>query len=173
MATQKGVCRPWWIRFVHDRPGHDIVLLPVEFLLSHVPESGDRSTAYQPTQIDQLEADVAQMTSLLGMAGLVPRYLQQTDARKNGSEFDVSQFFTVLEHLSMESGYTLDYVYRFDGMGGSPVLYARPLNQVPYGSSADLEAVWQSENPTASKGSVRSLSGIRAVGRDTGRLFPV
>ena len=104
-----------------------------------------------PLQIDQLEADVAQMTSVLGTAGPLPRHLQQADARKNGSEFDVNQFFTVLKHLSMQSGYALDYVYRFDGMGGSPVLYARPTNQVPYNSYANLEAVWQTESPTTSK----------------------
>jgi hypothetical protein len=103
-----------------------------------------------PLQIDQLEANVAQMTSLLSTAGQVPQHLRQDDAQKNGSEFNVNLFFAALEHLSMQSGYTLDYVYRFDGMGGSPVLYARPTNQVPYNRYADLEAVWQTKSPTTS-----------------------
>lgn len=151
MATQKGVRKPWWIRFVTIGLGLTLCfcLLSSCCLMFQKVETDRPRT--DPLQIDQLEADVEQMTSLLGMAGPVPQYLQQADAQKNGSEFDVNQYFAVLEHLSMQSGYALDYVYRFDGMGGSPVLYARPLNQVPYDSFADLDAVWQSENPTASK----------------------
>jgi len=152
VATQKGVDKPGWIRFLTIGLGMILCfcLLSSCCLLFQKVETDRPPT--NPLQIDQLEADMAQMTSLLGIAGPVPQYLQQADARKNGSEFDVNQFFTVLEHLSMQSGYALDYVYRFDGMGGYPVLYPRPLNQVPYGSYADLEAFWQSENPTASKG---------------------
>lgn len=151
MAMQKGVCKPCWIHFIPI--GLSIMLcfclLSSCCLLFQKVET-DRPLT-NSLQIDQLEADVMQMTSLLGTAGQVPQYLRQADARKNGSEFNVSQFFTALEHLSMQSGYTLDYVYRFDGMGGSPVLYAQPLNQAPYGTYADLEAVWQSENLLATK----------------------
>ena len=56
----------------------------------------------------------------------LPDHLMQEGAEKNGSEFDVNEYFGVLDHLSMEPGYVLDYVYIYDGMGGSPVLFARP-----------------------------------------------
>lgn len=51
---------------------------------------------------------------------------------RTGDEFDVSRYFTVLEHLSMEPGYALDYVYYNDGMGGAPVLYGRRTDEEPY-----------------------------------------
>jgi hypothetical protein len=58
--------------------------------------------------------------------------------QKQGDEFDVSQYFSVLTHLSMQEGYALDYVYQNDGLSGYPLLYARPVNQAPYASAADL-----------------------------------
>ena len=48
------------------------------------------------------------------------------------------QYFAVLDHLTMAPGYVLDYVYQYDGMGGSPLLYARPISQSPYTTEADL-----------------------------------
>ena len=61
-----------------------------------------------------------------------PEHLQQKDAVKTGEEFDINQYFTVLTHLSMQSGYVLDYVYLYDGMGGQPIIYARKVDQAPY-----------------------------------------
>jgi hypothetical protein len=59
----------------------------------------------------------------------LPDHLMQENPEKDGSEFDVNAYFDVLDHLSMEPGYVLDYVYRYDGMGGSPVLFTRPEDQ--------------------------------------------
>jgi hypothetical protein len=70
-------------------------------------------------------------------AGEIPQNLFDT-GKKQGNEFDVSQYFNVLTHISMQDGYTLDYVYQNDGLGGYPLLYARPVDQVPYGSIADI-----------------------------------
>lgn len=64
--------------------------------------------------------------------GKIPDNLTKNDSSKTGGEFDVSEYFSVLKHLSMEKGYVLDYVYSFDGMGGGPILYVRPENQEPY-----------------------------------------
>ncbi len=64
--------------------------------------------------------------------GEIPKHLKQEDAVRDGSEFDPNVYFTVLTHLSMEPGYVLDYVYYYDGMGGLPMLYARPADQAPY-----------------------------------------
>ena len=57
---------------------------------------------------------------------------------KRGDEFDVSQYFDVLNHISMREGYALDYVYQNDDLGGYPLLYARPMDQVPFASTADI-----------------------------------
>jgi hypothetical protein len=67
-----------------------------------------------------------------------PDYFQTEDPVKQGGEFDVMQYFVALDHLSMQPGYVLDYVYHFDGMGGYPVLYVRPADQPAYPSEADL-----------------------------------
>ena len=51
---------------------------------------------------------------------------------KEGGELDVNDYFSVLTHLSMETGYVLDYVYFYGGLGGEPILYARQVDQEPY-----------------------------------------
>jgi len=72
-----------------------------------------------------------------GMAALTgnlqtPEHLLQPDAVKTGEEFDVSAYFEVLDRLSMEQGYVLDYVYWYDDMGAHPVLYARRAGEPPF-----------------------------------------
>ena len=62
-----------------------------------------------------------------------------TEPVRTGDEFDVSEYLTVLDHLAMEDGYTLDYVYSLDGMGGHPMLYARPVDQAGYGTRTEYE----------------------------------
>jgi hypothetical protein len=58
-----------------------------------------------------------------------PDHFEDENATRTGEEFDVNDYFTVLDRLSMESGYVLDYVYCYDGMGGYPRLYAQPEDQ--------------------------------------------
>jgi hypothetical protein len=70
-------------------------------------------------------------------AGEIPQSLFDT-GKKDGSEFDVSQYFSVLTHISMQEGYALDYVYQNDGLGGYPLLYVRAVDQAPYESIADI-----------------------------------
>lgn len=70
--------------------------------------------------------EVADAFARLNNSQELPDHLMQEDPHKNGSEFDVNDYFDVLDHLSMEPGYVLDYVYMYDGMGGSPLLFARP-----------------------------------------------
>ncbi len=67
----------------------------------------------------------------------IPKSLMETGI-KTGGEFDVNDYFKVLTHLSMEDGYTLDYVFSVDFLGSLPLLYARPVDQPPYTS---MEAV--------------------------------
>jgi hypothetical protein len=75
----------------------------------------------------------------------IPTNFRTPDPVKKGGEFDVMQYFSVLDHLSMQPGYVLDYVYYFDGMGGTPILYVRLSSQPPFSSEADLAAL--GDNP--------------------------
>jgi len=69
--------------------------------------------------------------------GDIPQHLFDTGT-KRGDEFDVNQYFNALTHISIEEGYSLDYVYQNDSLGGYPLLYARPSDHVPYASVADI-----------------------------------
>jgi hypothetical protein len=70
-----------------------------------------------------------------------PQYFGEENPAKQGGEFDPNRYFEAFTHLRMEEGYVLDYVYHQDGMGGYPLLYARPADQESYATEADyLEA---------------------------------
>ena len=56
----------------------------------------------------------------------------QPDGVKNGNEFNVSDYFNVLDRLSIQPGYILDYVYWYDELGAHPVLYARLAEEPPF-----------------------------------------
>jgi len=71
--------------------------------------------------------------------GGVPQALLETGI-KQGDEFDINEYFKVFTHISMEEGYTLDYVYQVDSLGAYPILYAHPADQPAYISTKDLPA---------------------------------
>jgi len=75
-----------------------------------------------------------------------PENFQTENPAKQGGEFDANTYFQALTHLSMQPGYALDYVYHFDGMGGYPLLYARPEEQVPFQTEADYATSGDSAN---------------------------
>jgi len=88
-------------------------------------------TAWQAT-VDALVA----LRSGLGL----PEHLRSDSPVRHPDDFDTNAYFSVLKHLSMAPGYVLDYVYYMDGMGGHPVLYARPAEQAPYAAYDDYAA---------------------------------
>jgi len=71
--------------------------------------------------------------------GGAPQTLLETGV-KQGDEFDVNEYFDVLTHISMQDGYSLDYVYQVDSLGAYPILYARPVDQPAYVSTKDIPA---------------------------------
>jgi len=90
-------------------------------------------------------ADLGCAEAVAGLRGLtagleIPENLLTETALENGSEFDPNAYFDVLTHLSMEPGYTLDFVYTYDWMGGYPTLLARPAGDPPYLQWADAPA---------------------------------
>jgi hypothetical protein len=52
-------------------------------------------------------------------------------------KIDINNYFNVLDHLSLESGYTLDYVHFSDNWGSKPLIYARRLTHSSYKSYSD------------------------------------
>ena len=64
--------------------------------------------------------------------GEFPEHLRQDNSSKNGTEFNINEYFKVLPNLSMEEGYVLDWVYDYNGSGGQPIIYARAESQKPY-----------------------------------------
>ncbi|MCP4678762.1 MAG: hypothetical protein GY854_25400 [Deltaproteobacteria bacterium] len=55
----------------------------------------------------------------------IPKHFMSVPFEKDGSEFDVNDYFKVLQHLSLEEGYVLDYGYQYTGLGGFPVVVVR------------------------------------------------
>ncbi len=107
------------------------------------------SSCSQGSSSSSWQSSVDALTKLTG--GLeTPSHLQQEDARKDGTEFDANQYFAALPHLSMETGYLLDYVYLFDGMGGLPMLYARPADQAPYATYTEYSQAVAGETDRSS-----------------------
>jgi len=75
-----------------------------------------------------------------------PPYFSERNPQKRGGEFDPNRYFQAFTHLKMRDGFTLDYVYHQDGMGGYPLLYARPVNQAPYADEAAYRAAGEHPN---------------------------
>ena len=67
----------------------------------------------------------------------IPQSLLETGV-KSGNEFDANDYFKVLTNISMQKGYSLDYVYQVDGLGAYPILYALPDGQTPYQSFSEV-----------------------------------
>lgn len=111
------------------------------FLLPAVFASSPACQFLFPSRTGTVISNCAKLVSAVAdlQAADIPEHLFDTGI-KNGNEFDVNQNFSVLTHLSMREGYALDYVYQNDGMAGFPLLYARPVNQIPYASLADIPA---------------------------------
>jgi len=92
-----------------------------------------------PARTGIVISDCADLVASIGeiQSGDIPQHLFDT-GRKQGDEIDVNEYFNVLTHVSMRAGYALDYVYQSDSLGGFPLLYARPVDQPPYASIADI-----------------------------------
>ena len=62
----------------------------------------------------------------------IPGFLLTPDASQDGEVFDPNQLLVPLDHLSLQPGVILDFVYRYDGIGGMPILYARQPSDKPF-----------------------------------------
>jgi hypothetical protein len=109
------------------------------------------ATACQARSVVPAAADLNCAAIVAGMLTLsrglsIPDNFMAEEPVRTGAEFDPNQFFSVLTHLSMAPGYSLDYVYHRDGLGAFPILYARPLSQPRYATEAALAAAGDEVN---------------------------
>jgi hypothetical protein len=73
--------------------------------------------------------------------GLVtPGNLLTNNPVKNGTEFDPNSYFEVFTHLSMQEGYSFEFVYTYNDLGGQPTLFAVPEEMGEFRSWADVPA---------------------------------
>lgn len=91
--------------------------------------------------------EVADNFSMLLKSQQLPEHLMKEDALKTDQDFNVNRYFTVLDRLSMEPGYVMDYVYYFGGIGGEPVLYARKAGQQAYRDYSEFSRATQTDLP--------------------------
>jgi hypothetical protein len=115
------------------------------------------SCASPPTTTSQTQADPAAITSgqaivdalaAVQPSGGIPAHFRTEDvgdAVRAPDDFDVNAYFDVLTHLSVEPGYTVDYLYSMKGLGGSPFIYARPSSRAPYASLDEYVAATADE----------------------------
>jgi hypothetical protein len=103
----------------------------------------DTPVAPTPTPLPLSETCRETVSGLVALTGdlTTPDHLQQENAVKTSDDFDVSTYFDVLDHLTMQEGYTLDYVYTYEFLGGRPILYARPSDQPPHQTLTDVPRV--------------------------------
>lgn len=82
-----------------------------------------------------------------------------SDGIKQGIELDVMEYFSVLTHIKMKAGYTLDYVYYNNGSAGYPLLYVRSGDETPlvnYAAYANYN--WETANAKFSKNYLEYIS---------------
>jgi len=126
-------------------------LLPQEAVIPPNPEA----IASAQERVDALKA--MQPTS-------IPEHFMNGETARQAGDLDVNAYFKVLTHLRVEPGYVLDYVYDHGGIGGAPIIYARPEIQPAYASFAELVAALAAAYPDAGyrDGSKDFLAGLHA-----------
>ena len=104
---------------------------------THIP----RRTPEGIPLIQVCQQSVTGMRNLTRNLEIPEGYFEEGPIRTE-DDFDVNSYFSVLNHLDMEDGYVLDFVYFLDHLGGKPLIYARPINKAPYQTYAEfIEAV--------------------------------
>lgn len=83
-----------------------------------------------------IQEDIHQVEVLYNSQS-IPDHFFEENAIRRGDEFDPNKVFEIFDHLRMEEGYTLDYVYDSNPMGGYPELYARRIDSNRYATLLD------------------------------------
>jgi len=93
-------------------------------------------TTISPSDSKEVVAEFEALQEPLGFPG----HLAAEDAEKAEGDFDANLYFDALDRISPQRGYVLDYVYRYAGIGGAPVLYARKAQAPPYRNYSEYAA---------------------------------
>ena len=93
--------------------------LPFSFLDLMTGENTQETESWQ-AEVDTLKT--------MTRSQPIPNFLVDPEVPPSGEVFDPNQLLVPLDHLSLRQGYILDFVYRYDGIGGRPFLYARKLS---------------------------------------------
>lgn len=96
------------------------------------PEDGPAKTESWQAEVDALKR--------LTRSQPIPNFLTDPEAPQTGEVFDPNLLLALLDHLALQPGYTLDFVYHYDGIGGKPFIYARALADPPFENTADYHA---------------------------------
>jgi hypothetical protein len=107
-----------------------IFVLPIACQIGGQGEEGDSEMALT------IQEDIHQVEALYN-SQTIPDHFFEENAIRRGDEFDPNQVFGIFDHLKMEEGFTLDYVYDANPMGGSPELYARRIDSERYATLLD------------------------------------
>jgi len=100
-----------------------------------------KTPSYVPTtSLDELNAIMIDKECRAVIDGLnnlkrdltIPDHFMEGDTTKKEGDFNPNKYFNVLNHLSIKKGYTLDYFFFGDDLGGKPLLYSRKANAMPY-----------------------------------------
>jgi hypothetical protein len=114
------------------------------------PGTSSGETIVPPGTVAEAQAMVDAFTAARP-SGNPPRHftVARGDFVRDAGDFDVNAYFNTFTHLSVEPGYVLDYLYRFDGMGGRPFIYVRASGQTPYASFDAYAAAVPREDASA------------------------
>ena len=77
------------------------------------------------------QEDIDQLRRLLKSQSIPEHFLVDDPVLMSG-EFDLMSVFEILDHIWMEEGYKLAYVYHYDFMGGYPIIYAYNIETEPF-----------------------------------------
>ena len=92
----------------------------------------------EPSETEAWQSTVSEFKNLV-MGQQIPEFLIDPELPQEGEVFDPNRLLDPLTHLSMMPGYTLDFVYQFDGMGGYPILYVRKESDPSFKDLEDYE----------------------------------
>jgi hypothetical protein len=112
------------------------IIFSVIFILPIACQIGGRAIEEDSEMAMTIQEDIHQVEVLYNSQS-VPDHFSEENAIRRGDEFDPNKVFEIFDHLKMEEGFTLDYVYDANSMGGYPELYARRIDSERYETLLD------------------------------------
>jgi hypothetical protein len=143
-------------------------LLPALLVVSASCSDGGSSVFATPAVPPVAESWQRTVDGLRDLQGSleIPDHLLEPGAVRNGTEFDVEQYFAILDRLDVEPGFVLDFVYCLGTYQGYPILYVRRTDEPGYTTCDAYRAAVGSDGDE--QGGTGYLSRIRVDGSPEG-----